>query len=555
MTVILGIHGCVGTEGHDASAALVRDGEVIAAVEQERFSRRKHAVGESPVDAAKFCLEHAGISLSQVDALAVGWNEHDGEIYRNDGHPRGSDPLTRSTFPDALYGEPVVPPTYMVKHHLAHIAAGYWLSGYESCACICVDGQGETDSITLARATPDRIEILRAFDRVFSLGMFYEEAASYVGLGYNVPGKLMGLASYGEPNQRRPLIFDAGSGEFVRWPEGLVPGESTTEELFRVHGENFCRNHYPFAAGVADEVMSYVNFAATVQATVDGVVLGLARHLRETTGEERLVLCGGVALNCTTNGMVDEAGLFNEVYIPSAANDASVSLGAALEVNRQIAQGNRCRQLRTAGLGPAISTRQAAEVAQGSGLQVDEMEVNTLAERTAGDLEQGRVLAWCSGRAEFGPRALGGRSLISSPVLRASCRRINQIKGRELWRPLAGSVLAEQYGSLFSDRPSPLHRFMLKASPVRPDWQGRIPAVVHVDGTCRPQSVHRDEDGLYYEIIARFFQRSGIPLIVNTSLNEAGKPLVNSASDAVEMYVRCAEIDALIVNELYITRS
>jgi len=552
--IVLGVHGSADSEAHDASAALVIDGVLVAAAEQERFSRNKHAVGENPTDAIAFCLDHGGLTLSDVDALAVGWNEHGGRIHRVEGRRRETDAHWLDILPSSRFPDEFLPPTYYVRHHLAHIVAAHQLSGYESCACLCVDGQGESESVSLAHATPDGIEWIRSYDRIHSLGMFYEEAAHYVGLGYNNPGKFMGLASYGRPVLELPLTFDEEAGRFINELAGLAEGKSTSADLFASYRDHFIRSCYPFTQGSPETLMHYLDFAASAQHLVNEVMLGLARYLHQVTREPRLVVCGGVALNCSANREIDEAGPFKEVFIPPAANDASIAIGAAIEVCRIHGESRRSAPMRVATLGAARPQTWSPASLEELDLEFVALQDDELAERVARDLANDEMVAWYHGRAEFGPRALGARSLLANPTKRHSLVRVNHAKKREMWRPIACSILEEEYSTVFSDRESPLCRFMLKACKVRPGWWSRIPACVHIDGTCRPHTVSCQDFPVYHQVIRRFHRMTGVPLVINTSLNRAGEPIAQTPDDAVRVFRACPEIETLVIDDYYIRR-
>ena len=392
--IVLGVHGSADSEAHDASAALVIDGALVAATEQERFSRNKHAVRENPTDAVASCLEQAGLTLSDVDALAVGWNERGGTIHRVERCRREDDPHWLSILPSSRFPDEHLPPVYYVRHHLAHIVAAHQLSGYESCACLCVDGQGESESVSLAHATPDGIEWLESYDRIHSLGMFYEQAAHYVGLGYNHPGKFMGLASYGRPVVELPLSFDDQRGRFENLLPGLVEGQSAASDLFAAYRDHFIHSCYPYTEGSSETLMHYLDFAASAQHLVNEVLLGLATYLHRVTGERRLVVCGGVALNCTANRELDEAGPFDEVFIPPAANDASIAVGAAMEVCRIHGELRRTPPLRTAALGAGRPPSWEPPTTERTDLEFVRLSDGKLAERVATNLADDEMVAW-----------------------------------------------------------------------------------------------------------------------------------------------------------------
>jgi carbamoyltransferase len=551
---ILGVTGFAGSASHDAAAALVKDGRIIVAAEEERFTRSKHARGLSPVHAINFCLKEGGLRISDVDAVAHGWNvSNEGlTLYPSSGRNEWID----ATFPPSLFTERRFPPVYHVQHHLAHIAAAFYTSGFSEAACLCVDGQGENEAITLAYANKDHVRIIASYDKVYSLGALYEAACKYSGLGYGVPGKLMGLAPYGIPRERMPIAFDVASGIFSLELQ-LTPGVSTFAEICAAYLQLFEKTCYPYKRGDQSDVLSYIHFAASVQKCLEDIMGGLVRYLKRQTGSENLVLCGGVALNCTCNGRIESSQVFENIYVPPGANDASCSFGAALEVCR--VQGGFRHSLPDRLVDPRIGYEikddDVAKALGASGLRGEQLNEAELCERAALALYNGEVIIWCQGRAEFGPRALGGRSILASPCRRSSHMTVNQIKQRELWRPLSPSVIEERYGEFFKGGPTYPADFMLKADSVVQASVSHIPAVTHIDGSARPQAVRRTVQPKYYKLLEDFGKLSGTPILLNTSLNGQGEPIINTAAEALALYMRESRITSAAIGSFFITRA
>jgi carbamoyltransferase len=453
---VLGLQGCDGTDSHDASAALLRDGVVVCAVEEERFCRRKHAPGRSPVESALFCLKEAGICLSDIDAIGVGWNEDNRLLSRVPAGKR--DEWASRVLPKDRFGEVEIPEVFFVKHHLSHIAGAFYLSGFSRAACICVDGQGETEAITIAKASMGNIEILCTFDRCFSLGALYEAASFFCGLGYDVPGKLMGLASYGKAMHQLPLSFNEETGQFSSLLEEVKEAKANASDVCSAYVKHFESHIFPFCRGCPEQLMSYINVAASVQDLVGMVLLGLARYTARITGEAKLVLCGGVALNCTCNGLIERSKVFERVFVPPGANDAGCSIGAAMEVLRLHGAFDSTvpPPLESARLGPAFVDSEVLEAFKRGGLNPVYCEETALCNLVAEELSKGAIILWFQGRAEFGPRALGGRSVLASPSPWLNSLRVNSLKRRELWRPLAPSIVEGAFGSYLADNESAL---------------------------------------------------------------------------------------------------
>ena len=551
----------LGIGGHDAAAALVRNGEVIAMGEQERFSRNKRAYHESPAQAAAWCLEYAGISLDDIAVVALGTDYQiknswkgltDEELAQLPPHD-----CPQNLFPTALFGTGPRPPIVPVRHHLAHAASAYYISGFEDAAILVIDNQGEDSSTTLAHGVNGTITELESYEVKDSLGLFYRSAAQFSGVigKYKSVGKLMGLASYGIPNQPMPIELIDGVPLLNGLPE--VPGirnaempPARSQQMF----EFFTENCFPYTAQVVEEPMAYANFAASVQQAFETAVLGICKRLKQLTGSDRLVLAGGCALNCSANGKIVASNLFNEIYVQPVAHDAGVSLGAALEMERLVLgrAPQSGYQMDHAYLGPKFSTEQAVAAARKQQLPFEVLEQQILLKRVAHLLAEGRTVGWFQGRAEVGPRALGARSLLGDPRQRQSLVKLNQIKSREMWRPLAPSVLEEAHDTWFeSGHASP---FMIVAGSVRPERRSQIPAVVHVDGSARAQAVSNKSNPRYWQLIHNFEQITGIPLVINTSFNVAGEPVVHTPENAIADFLT-TELDVLVIENMLLEKT
>lgn len=540
---------------HDASCALLHNGALVVAVEQERLSRRKRATSEAPVAALSHCLEFADLRLRDLDAVALG-SDHDA-LARWLGlspHERGTvlpfdDP--NRLFPAEVFGHGPHPPVIAVRHHRAHAASAFWPSGYDAAAVLVMDAMGEDSATTLAWGDRAGIRDLRSYPVDTSLGFFYEAATEYTGLDRNDAGKLMGLAAYGRATYRTGL---AHGPEGIGWP---IPssnghrGRKLIEERQQCLLEFFERRCFPYLRGLREEIMAYADFAASVQRDLGQVILGLAAELHERTGAPNLVLAGGVALNCTANGLLAASGLFDHVFVQPMAHDAGVALGAALEVSRALL-GERFQPLamRHAQWGPETQDEQVESELRAHNLQFVKLDQQDMAHQVARILAGGRLVAWHQGRAEVGPRALGARSLLGDPRSRRTLVRMNRTKGRELWRPLAPSVLGDRFDDYFIGTPNP---FMIMAAKVRSEARSQIPAVVHVDGSARPQVVDPAHNPLFARLLEEFDAQAGVPIVVNSSLNLAGDPIVSAPGDTIECFLG-SDIDALAMGAFLVTR-
>jgi carbamoyltransferase len=522
---------------HDPAAALVLDGEIVAAAEEERFTRRKHgkppvafSTWELPERAARWCLERAGLRAADLDAVAY---SYDPELAPpaadvTDGLWEGLRTLYVRRAPRFLRTAlPGLDPARVrfVPHHVAHAASAYHAAGWRDCAVLVLDGRGEAASHLAGHVVDGRLAPLAAQRLPDSLGIVYEELTAHLGFRRaSDEYKVMAMASYGRPAfaaELRRAVFATGDGGFrarsPRW-RALAP---------------------PRAPGRA-WTAAHADLAASVQRRLEEVLLELAGWLHERTGERRLAMAGGVALNCVANARVDAEGPFEEIWVQPAAGDAGTALGAALWVAASL--GDRVQPMRTAALGRDWSEEEIAGWLAGAGVAC--ARVDDVAEVVAEELARDGVVAWFQGRSEFGPRALGHRSLLADPRRAENLERLNDVKGREQFRPVAPMVLEERAGEIFHGHlPSP---HMLFTHRVDPAWRERIPAVVHVDGTARIQTVSRAEEPLVARMLDAFARRTGVPVVVNTSLNTAGRPMVDDPRDALEC-LGSAPIDLLAI--------
>jgi carbamoyltransferase len=518
---------------HDAACALVRDNELVVAVEQERLSRTKRAVEESPVDALKYCLDFAGIKLSDVAGVALG-SDHDdlarwlglGEHDRRLQLPY-DDP--ERLFPFNVFGLHNTPPLYPQRHHMAHAASAFWPSGFSDAAILVMDAMGEDSAGILAYGSDKKIDVLQDLPISSSLGFYYEAASLYTGLGKDDAGKLMALAGYGHKIHPAPLKVIDGQATWSGVPVSKRIGRAHLDDRRDALIGVFEQTSFPFMRAVKEEVMAYANFAASIQASLESAIFQLAEEVKRITGARRIVLAGGVALNCTSNGKLSQSGLFDEVYIQPAAHDAGTAVGAALLLANDCIDVAPAR-MTTPYLGPMESDEEILETLKQTGHRYEWLSYGNLCRRVAGLIADGAIVAWHQGRGELGLRALGARSLLADPRSRRSLVCLNKIKGREMWRPVAPSVLAERFTDYFLGVPN---SHMLVAAYVKDAKRAEIPAVVHVDGSARPQAVYREIAPHYWELISEFERLTKIPIVVNTSLNLQNEPIACTARDTL----------------------
>lgn len=544
---------------HDASAALVHGGDLVAMAEEERFTRVKRALGQSPVNAAAFCLRHAGITLEEVVAVGLGsdmdlvrkWRALTKEELARE--VRLEDP--ERLFPVEVFGAARRPPIEAVRHHVAHAMSAFWVSGFSSAATLVVDNRGESTSTTLFSAGPSGVTPLAEYGVEKSLGIYYRTAAQYTGLykHFGEVGKLMGLAGYGRPTEPVPVAWE-NDDIVLRTPSiSAERGEAVPPTLTAHLTAFFEENCFPYASSLSEEVMSYANFAASVQASLEEVVLGLSRRLRMLDGGPNLAVAGGVALNCTANGRLVDEAVFPKIYFQPVAHDAGVALGAAFEVARRLGSSLEpgTSTMNHAFWGPEYEDDEIERALSAQSLSARRFDEDEFVARVAAALADGKIVGWFQGRAEIGPRALGARSILATPRYRQSLVRLNRIKGREMWRPIAPSVTVEDFGRFFtSSHASP---FMIVATRVRPEVRRVIPAVVHVDGTARPQAVARSAHPRYWKLLRAFERAGGVPVLANTSFNLGAEPIVNTPGEAIEDFLN-TELDVLAIGDYFVEK-
>jgi carbamoyltransferase len=536
---------------HDPSAALVKDGEVLAAAEEERFVRRKHATGRMPVEAARFCLQAAGVDPSDVDAVAYPWSL---DTYRRNRWPyvRNHLSLPRSALRALLRTRPrwaremarltsalaelgVGPARIVfVPHHVAHAASAYYPSGMGEAAILSVDAMGEFDTILTAYGSSRGIEPLRRWFLPHSLGTFYTAFTEYLGLGPNDGEyKLMGMAPYGDASRCDLSSIITGQDGNFRVDERHVFPPSSLCGTGRYYSRHFETTYGPPRG---DDGLSepYIHIAAAVQGKLEEILVSLVtKDLAEPLARAggNLCLTGGVALNVRANGRILALPQVRRLYVPPGAGDAGGSLGAA--VHAAFRAGDRPGPLPSPYLGPAYSAEEIAAELGHRNLPFQRPE--ELSAAVAGLLAGGEPVARFAGPMEWGPRALGNRSILAHPGLAGTADRINvSVKFREPWRPFCPVILDRAAGSILgTDHPAP---HMTLSFPVAPAWRQRLSEVVHVDGSTRPQVLARRENPGLYEIVEAFEARTGLPALLNTSFNLRGEPIVCTPADALKTF-------------------
>ncbi len=554
---------------HDSAACLVKDGTVVAAAEEERFTHVKHAkrpvpfsAYELPYHAIHYCLASERLRLADIDHVAYSYDPSlfpctlgSGgtiELPLQPAAARGSapgtspwDPLFLSYIVNAPRQLADGAPHHLrdrfasaggngfqwhyVPHHLAHAASAFLVSPFEHAAIMTIDGRGEQATTAYGIGSNRTVDLIRSVTMPHSLGLLYEKVTTHLGFLHSSDEyKVMALASFGKPVYRHEIEamieLDGSGGYRIRDADlGALFGPA------RKRGDAFRQLHH--------------DIACSLQTVLEDVVLGLASWLHRNTGMDCLCMAGGVALNCVLNSALLDRGPFRRIWVQPAAGDAGTALGAAVLVDMQerSATGRGCCMDHVY-LGPCYDESEIEQFLASARLSYRRM--SNVAEEVSELLAREQVVGWFQGRMEFGPRALGSRSILASPLRASMQARLNEIKDREDFRPVAPVVLEEEAETWFSGvQPSP---FMLFVHRVREERADRIPAVRHVDGTARIQTINARQNPLYYNLIRAFQKRTGVPVLVNTSFNTRGRPIVCTPRDAVECFYT-SPLDALAI--------
>jgi len=578
--IILGINAYHA----NASAAIVVDGRLVAAVEEERLNRVKYAAG-FPRLAIQYCLDAAGVKLPEVDHIAIPrdpWARIGTKLRFAMRMPRFA--IERAKVAARFGGihqelatafeidlKAIRAQFHRIEHHRAHLASAFFVSPFNRAAVLSADGLGDFASTMWGIGEGARINVSGAVSFPHSLGMFYTAMTQYLGFWkFGDEYKVMGLAAYGLPSYLdefrdvvsadRPLgvrlnlryFTHHKSGPEMTWKEA---GE--TPLLGRLFSD-YLENRFGPARKPEEPITDrHKNFAASMQACLEGVLLENINALHRQTGSKNLCLAGGVAFNCVANGKILEETPFEHIYVQPAAGDGGLSVGAAFAVQHEVLGKPRSFQMEHAFWGPGFSASEIrAAVSRSSidkeSIQVTELGEDALLQASAAHIAQGKIVGWFQGRAEWGPRALGNRSILADPR-RAEMKDIlnRRIKHREIFRPFAPSILEEAVDEYFErNHPSP---FMTFAYPVRASKRSVIPAPTHVDGTARLQTVSRDTHPLYWRLIRSFGDITGVPVLLNTSFND-NEPIVCSPQEALACFDR-TKMDVLVMGNFVLEKN
>jgi carbamoyltransferase len=554
-------------QGMDAAAALVVDGELVAAAEEERFSRIKHS-SSFPIDAIRFCLREAGISIDEIDELAHGFDYRPyRDLYMSD---EVSSALYSQVFShEALLAQvrrdlPGFPEAkvFPVSHHLAHAASAAYTSGWDECLVIVNDAMGEVESLTAYDFHDGSLEKICTFGANDSIGILYSLVTLHLGFDFNSDEyKIMGLAPYGDPARFRGVFEDAvdlredGS---IRIP--ILKLNRTREERENYLAtrawldQHLVERRLPSQQSV-DPI--HADVAAALQQCLERVIMHFCEHFAKETGLRRVALAGGVALNCTANGRLRGSGLFDEVYVQPVAGDDGTAFGAA--VYRASLAGEIPNHRFPAPLfGPKYSNCDVEEALRRFDGRIEWKRFDSLQATCACAAQliaDGRVIAWYRGRMEYGPRALGNRSILADPGRPEMRDRINaMVKKREAFRPFAPACTVEEAHRWFEMAPGTEMPYMINVVDVRPEARALLPAITHVNGSARLQTVSKSDNPDFHALLLAVGETTGRQMVLNTSFNVKGQPIVNTPEEAIETFLGTG-IEFLFLEDCYVTRA
>lgn len=573
--IILGINAYHA----DSSAAIFKDGVMIAATEEERFRRIKHWAG-FPSMAIEFCLREAGVSLNEVDHIAIGRDPKAKflkKIIFFAQHPFHSLKFIANRFSNqkqvtsietelsalsGLEAGVIKNKIHQIEHHRSHLGSAFFASPFDEAAVLSIDGSGDFSTTMMGIGKGSSIEVIDSIDFPHSIGIFYTAFTQLLGFPYyGDEYKVMGLAPYGLPKYTDKLrniiilkengLFELNLSYFRSATQGFIKYENNLPVVPSLFGEKMVATFG--AERKKDEPLTqyHKDLAASVQKFTEETIFHILNGLHKRTGLDKVCIAGGVAQNSVANGKLTRNTPFKEVYIPSAGHDAGISMGAAQYMYHQVMHKSRVAPIYSAYTGARFSNNEIEALLQSKNITYTKYDDATLFDIVSDRLINAGVVGWFNGRAEFGPRALGARSILADPRRVDAKDLLNaKIKRRESFRPFAPSILKEYVQEYFEVNDSV--PFMEKVFPIKKEKQHLIPAVTHVDGTGRLQSVDSSVSPAYYNLIKSFFNKTGVPILLNTSFNE-NEPIVNSPEEALNCFLRTS-MDMLVLENIVIAR-
>ncbi|MBE51018.1 MAG: carbamoyltransferase [Flavobacteriales bacterium] len=570
---ILGINAFHG----DSSAALLKDGVIICAIEEERFTRIKHWAG-FPANSIKYCLQYENISITDVDYITVSRNTKANLLAKiiytlknrftfhtiKDRILNFNKINTIQFSLEKIFKTKINAQFYNIEHHRSHMSSSFYSSGFESSAILSIDGFGDFTSTMTAIGNDKNIDVIKTLKYPHSLGVFYTAATQFLGFNnYGDEYKVMGLAPYGNPRFKKKLLdiidvnsdglFRLNKKYFVHFNNGVEMnwdnGSPTISKIFNSEWINLLG----FDSRKNLEILDFhKDFASSVQSITEDIVFHILNNLYKESKDENLCLSGGVAQNSVLNGKILSNTPFKNLYIPSAGHDAGTSIGSAHFLYHSILKKERLPRVDTASLGSEYSINEIKSCVESNELEYIEVVDKKLFDYVSSKIIKGKVVGWFQGRSEFGPRSLGNRSILVDPRRHDAKQLLNKkIKMRETFRPFAPSILQEYVSDYFYCNEIQIP-FMEKVYKIKEDKRELIPAVTHVDGSGRLQTVNKHISPRYHSLISSFFNKSGVPIILNTSFNE-NEPIVNTPQEALNCFLR-TDMDLLVLGNIIIEK-
>lgn len=531
---ILGIQGSLNNTDdiqHNTSAALVIDGKIVSNYEEERFNRIKYA-GTFPRLAIKEILTRNNLTINDIDVIAAPINEDE----------------LRKEFPELTNIKIIYH-----SHHMGHICDSYYQSGFNSAVCLIIDGCGDcNDGITIAHIHNNKIEILKKFSILQSLGLLYSAGVRFCNLGDFAEGKLMGLSAYGKPDKSLSLLYWKNKDIIVNYTDTNIDilNDIFENDSYKLYNyietkisNYFKENIYPYINNDNYNIMYYTNFAATIQYNYEKVLIELVKYCKELTNEDNLILSGGCIQNCVANDSIIRLNIFKHVYSSPAPHDGGCAAGYALYAAHILGESVENKRVNNSFVGKTYDDKDILRYYFNYNDYNEDILVN--------DLINNKIIGWFQGGSEIGPRALGHRSILANPNSITMLHRINNIKHRESWRPLAPIVPAELFDLIFDTDNYDLTEFMLRALPIRPEMRRTISAVCHIDGTTRPQRLEKDVNPELYSLLIAFYNKTGIPCLINTSFNDRGQPIIESPQQAIDFLKTHKDMNSIVFNSKY----
>lgn len=544
---VLGINGW-SERGHDGGASLIVDGKLLFSVEEEKLICKRHAYDTLPLESIKACLNYGNITMDDIDKVVIGWNYE--KLYEMLGKKFISkEEMSKALFNDEKYADKIE----YLTHHQAHAYSAFIPSNYDKALVLIVDGQGEYmgTSVYLADRNSENLKLL--METPVSLGYFYTGITKQIGFKGGEEGKTMGLASYGEPTYveelRKLINLDENGNINCAFHIDKVGKDEEKASLEK--WKELLSNIIPKRNGkiieVTEDILPYANLAKSSQVILEEIMCGLIKKYVKETGVHDVCIAGGAGLNCPTSSAVENMEEVSSVFVQPAANDGGISLGAAIKGAIDLGDDVKIEMIPY--LGPEYSNKEIEKALKEKDYNYDEFD--NIEEVIARLLAEGKIVANYQGRLELGPRALGNRSLLASPEKYEMLVRMNELKGREVWRPLAPAVMYDKQETVFdSDIFSP---HMTKNFKVLNEMKDRLQAITHVDGTARIQSVTKEYNELFYNIINEFYKLTGIPVVINTSFNVKGEPIVCTPQEAIDSFERM-NLDYLSIGNYLVKR-